>query len=111
MSDLDKVAAELHVTTIEIRGWIAQGWLRPRERNGAERELGPVFEPADLARLRLIVELRHELAVEEETMPVVLSLLDQVYGLRRRLSSLARAVRRQPDEVRRAIAAAMRDDL
>ena len=67
-------------------------------------------EPADLARLRLIVELRHELAVEEETMPVVLSLLDQVYGLRRRFASLARAVRQQPDEVRRAIAAAIRED-
>jgi chaperone modulatory protein CbpM len=45
----------------------------------------------------------HDLAVEEETMPLVLALLDQVYALRRQLSALTAAIQRQPEEVRRAI--------
>jgi hypothetical protein len=36
-------------------------------------------------------------------MPVVLSLLDQVHGLRRELSALTGAVAGQPDEIRREI--------
>jgi chaperone modulatory protein CbpM len=38
-------------------------------------------------------------------MPVVLRLLDQVYGLRRRLNALRAAVEAQPEDVRRALRA------
>ena len=41
-------------------------------------------------------------------MPVVLSLLDQVYGLRRELKALARAVDRQPEAVRQELMSAYR---
>jgi hypothetical protein len=36
-------------------------------------------------------------------VPLVLSLLDQVYALRRQLNALTGAVQRQPDDVRRRI--------
>ena len=35
-----------------------------------------------------------------EAMPVVLSLVDEMYTLRRRLAALARALAEAPDEVR-----------
>jgi chaperone modulatory protein CbpM len=41
--------------------------------------------------------------VTEDTIPVVLSLLDQVYELRAQLKAVLRAVEAQPEEVRRAI--------
>jgi chaperone modulatory protein CbpM len=53
----------------------------------------------------LICDLRHDLAVDEDTVPVVLSLLDQVYTLRRQLGALTDAVQQQPEDVRRAILA------
>ena len=54
----------------------------------------------DVARLRLIVELR-TLAVDEEAMPVVLSLLDQLHATRRSLRLLRQAVEEvAPDAVR-----------
>jgi hypothetical protein len=40
-------------------------------------------------------------------MPLVLSLLDQVYELRSRLKSVLRAVEAQPGDVQRAVLAAI----
>ena len=87
------------VDRVEIHAWIERGWVRPESRRGGE----PLFSELDVARLCLICDLRHDLAVEEETMPLVLSLLDQVYTLRRQLGALTGAVQQQPPEVRRAI--------
>ena len=84
---------------VEIRRWVELGWVAPEGRRGAE----PAFSELDVARLCLICDLRYDLAVEEETMPLVLSLLDQVYTLRRQLAALTGAVQQQPDEVRRAV--------
>jgi chaperone modulatory protein CbpM len=41
-----------------------------------------MFSDADLARVRLIVDLRVTLEVEEPTVPLVLALLDQLYATR-----------------------------
>ena len=72
-------------------------------RAGEPARRRAVFSELDVARLGLICDLRHDLAVEEETLPLVLSLLDQVYTLRRQLGALTDAVQQQPPEVRRAI--------
>ena len=42
----------------------------------------------DIARLRLILELRDEMEVGETAMPVVLSLLDQLHASRRHMRRL-----------------------
>ena len=62
-----------------------------------------MFSDLDVARVCLICDLVHDMAVEEESMPLVLSLLDQVYSLRRQLNAVTSAVQRQPEDVRRAI--------
>jgi chaperone modulatory protein CbpM len=84
----------------ELRRWIAERWVRPE--NGAE---GYVFAEVDVARVRLIRELRYELAIDEEAIPVVLQLLDQVYALRRRLRVVVEAIDAQPAEIRAALLA------
>ena len=90
------------VDRIELRHWIEAGWVAPQHppKQPADE---PVFTDLDIARVRLICDLRHDLAVEEETMPLVLSLLDQVYALRRQMSALSGALQRQPEEVRRSL--------
>jgi chaperone modulatory protein CbpM len=87
------------VDRVELTQWIEAGWVAP-ERRGAE---DPAFSELDVARVCLICDLRHDLAVEEETIPLVLSLLDQIYTLRRQMNALTGAIRQQPDEVRQAI--------
>ncbi len=86
----------------ELHSWVERGWVRPRP-GGEEWE----FQDIDIARVRLIRDLRHELAVQEETMPLVLSLLDQVYALRGQIRAVARAVEAQDEAVRAAIMAAI----
>lgn len=80
----------------ELRGWIEQRWVQPEER--APGEL--LFYEIDIARVHLIYDLRRQFDTPEETMPLVLSLLDQVYELRRQLKSMRLAIERLPPEVR-----------
>jgi len=87
----------------ELDRWIDNAWVLP-EREG-DRLL---FRDIDVARVRLIRELREELRVEEDTLPVVLSLLDQLYQTRRTMRRLRDAVAAAaPDEVRQRIAAVL----
>ena len=68
------------LTEGELRRWVDQDWVRPDRRAGE-----PAFRDIDVARVRLIVELHTALEVEEPTVPLVLSLLDQLYATRRQL--------------------------
>jgi chaperone modulatory protein CbpM len=86
--------------THELERWIVERWVLPDGSEG-----GYVFHEVDVARVRLIVELRRDLAIDDEAMPLVLSLLDQVYALRRRLKGIAGALAALPPELRAAIEA------
>ncbi len=73
----------------------------------AEGEAGAwVFQDIDIARIRLIIELR-TLEIEEPTLPVVLSLMDQLYDLRRRMRRLQTALAAAPEDVRAALLLAL----
>ena len=85
------------------RVW-AVGWVLPVRREGDY-----LFREIDVARVRLIVEFRREMRIAEENLPMVLSLLDQVYSLRRELRDLAGAVGAQSEDVRQAIVRQLRD--
>lgn len=86
-----------------LRLWVRRGWVQPT-RAGR----GWAFSELDVARVRLIRELHEDLMVDADTVPVVLSLMDQVYGLRRELRCLAQAVAEQPEAVRSDILEAVR---
>ena len=98
LDERDVVAAVRRVELQELRLWVEEGWVRP-----AKGETGPVVDALDVARIRLVCDLRMDMSLPDEAIPVVLSLLDQVHGLRRELRKLAGAVETQPDEIRRAI--------
>jgi chaperone modulatory protein CbpM len=99
VKSLDEVMAELqNVQRTEILTWIEASWVRPETD-----EQEPRFRAVDVARLRLIHELQHDLAIDAESMPVVLSLVDEMYTLRRRLAALARALAEAPIEVRTTV--------
>lgn len=83
----------------EVERWIGNDWLRAEGSPGQYR-----FEEIDVARVHLIAELRGGLGIDDETLPVVLSLLDQLYAARRQMHRLRRAVEESaPDDVRQAI--------
>ena len=87
------VAARLEVGALEA--WIEEGWLLPG-RDGEDRR----FSDVDLARAQLIRDLG-ELGVNDEGIPVILDLVDQLHGLRRTLRDLLSTIHAQPDAARR----------
>lgn len=89
-----------------LHDWIARDWVRPQQRLPA---FG--FDATDVARVRFICELRHELSIDEENLPVVISLVDQLYGLRRIVRAFTTAVEAQPPDVRAGIVAQVRTAL
>ena len=90
------------LTEIELVTWVERGWVVP-DVAGDSME----FHEIDVARVRLIRDLRRSMDVGEDAMPLVLSLLDQVYDLRSQLSRLLRAVATQPDDVQQAVLRAL----
>lgn len=103
MNSRDVIARVAGVTAERLENWVAQGWVDPaRGENGFE------FEEIDVARVDLIRQLRDELAIDRESIPVVLSLMDQVYSLRSELRCVLRALEEQPGEVRERIVASLR---
>ena len=79
------------LTQVELTTWVERGWVHP-DAAGTSLE----FHEIDVARVRLIHDLRRGMDVGEDAVPLVLSLLDQVYDLRSRLKSVLHAVEAQP---------------
>jgi chaperone modulatory protein CbpM len=94
------------LTQVELTTWVERGWVIPDDA-GPRLE----FREIDIARVRLIHDLRHRMEVAEDTMPLVLLLLDQVYELRSRLKSVLHALGTQPREVQHAILATMQREV
>lgn len=95
MITIETLSRSLGIAEEEIGRWVELTWLRPAGSPECRS-----FGEADAARIRLIAELR-ELHLDEEAMPVVLSLLDQLLATRWRLRLLMQAVDdAAPDAVR-----------
>jgi chaperone modulatory protein CbpM len=99
MTDIAAVCRLVGVEVHELEHWIGEAWVLPE--SGAA---GYVFHEVDVARVRLIVEMR-DLALDEEAIPVVLRLLDQLYAVRRRLRAVNSAIDALPPELRAAVIA------
>lgn len=65
--------------------WIEQRWLIPEETSA-----GVAFSEMDIARARLIRDLKGDLGVNDEGIDVILHLMDQLHGMRRALAQLRR---------------------
>jgi len=90
----------------ELALWVERRWVRAeRGPDGAWR-----FTEMDVARVQLLVELRVTLEVTDDLIPLVLSLIDQLYDARRTVRALLAALDEQPAEVRSALLEAARDD-
>jgi chaperone modulatory protein CbpM len=71
----------LQVQTLDL--WIEQQWLVPEETSA-----GTNFSDMDVARARLIRDLKTDFGVNDEGVDVILHLVDQLHGLRRALEQL-----------------------
>jgi chaperone modulatory protein CbpM len=77
--------ARAHLEADVLTVWLEADWLIP-DRKASRLE----FSDADVARAHLILDLK-DMGVNDESMTIVLDLIDQVHGLRRRLRSFLQA--------------------
>jgi len=89
----------------DLEAWIREELVAPRQEAGTL-----LFTEMECARVRLICTLYYDLEVDAETLPVVLSLVDQLYDTRQRLLSLTAAVAAQDKDIQGAIIAALEPD-
>jgi chaperone modulatory protein CbpM len=66
-----------HLDVGTLDAWIEAEWLMPLT-NGKTFQ----FSDADLARARLIQDLKTDFGVNDEGVAIILHLLDQLHGLR-----------------------------
>ncbi len=91
---------EARIDRQTLENYITHEWLRPVSHSS-----GWYFEEIDIARIELVCHLVRDIKVNDEGMDVVLSLLDQLYGIRAKMHSLTHAVTCQSTQVQTDIIA------
>jgi chaperone modulatory protein CbpM len=93
-SEQDVVARVQSLTVTRLRVWVRQGLIKPADER---------FSEADIARAALISTLEDELGFDEEDVPVLLNLIDQIHGLRSELRGLLEALDELPPDLRTTV--------
>ena len=83
--------------------YISREWVRPVQNSSDWH-----FDDIDIARVELVCHLTQDIQINDQGMDVVLSLLDQLYGMRAHAAQLHQAIERQPETVRAEIKALIR---
>lgn len=92
------------VSDVQLRVWVSKDWVKPA-RDGT----APVFNEADVARVRLLDTLINQLELDHEATPIILSLIDQIHDLRTQMRYMSQVIEGQPDDIRRTIISLMAD--
>ena len=78
--------------------WIEEGVIAPHRD-----EEGYLFDRVDKSRVALACDLHYRMGLEHASLPVILSLIDQLHHARNHLRGLTRAVAEQPEAVQQEI--------
>jgi chaperone modulatory protein CbpM len=82
-----EIVAQVRIESSLLEQWVDAGWLVPRQ-SGQDQQ----FSEVDLARAHLIHDLR-ALGANDESIPVILDLVDQLHGVRRLLQEVLSTVK------------------
>ena len=78
--------------------WIEDGIIAPHRD-----EQGYLFDRIDESRIALACDLHYRMGLEHASLPVILSLIDQLHDVRHHLRAMTRAVGDQPASVQQEI--------
>jgi chaperone modulatory protein CbpM len=97
LTERDLLSRVQRLTVTRLRVWVAQGWIKPADATAQ------AYSESDLARAVLICNLEDELGFDEEDVPVLLNLIDQIHGLRAELKGLLDALEDLPPDLRATV--------
>ena len=75
------------ISSATLRDWLEERWL---VTDLSSPDI--LFSDIDLARARLIHDLRYAMGINDPGVSVVLDLVDQIHGLRRQLRGLRHVI-------------------
>lgn len=73
---IEEICEECETSPLIIQHFISEEWITPSDQ---EKML---FDEEDLARIMLILELQEEMGVNDEAVPIILNLIDQLNYIR-----------------------------
>jgi chaperone modulatory protein CbpM len=94
----DIIAQYTYLEQHVLLTWIDEGVIAPHRD-----EEGYLFDHVDESRVALCCDLHYRMGLEHASLPVILSLIDQLHDARHHLRRLTRAVAEQPDAVQQEI--------
>jgi len=97
LTEQDLIARVSRLTVTRLRVFVSQGLIKPVD------QVRQGYTEADLARAVLICNLEDELGFDEEDVPVLLNLIDQIHGLRSELRGFIEVIEDLPTETRATV--------
>jgi chaperone modulatory protein CbpM len=105
----DQYTAEQAVATVarltlgRLTSFVEAEIVTPMQTEG-----GQVFRQVDLVRMELLCELSEDFDLDDDSLALVISLVDQLHGARGTLRAVLEAIEAESEEVRARIARAIR---
>jgi chaperone modulatory protein CbpM len=82
--ELSFVCEELELEEELVLSWVQCQLIQPIDIEG------PYFDEEDLGRIRLIADMKRTFNTSDETLEVILHLVDQVHALRAELKKISK---------------------
>jgi chaperone modulatory protein CbpM len=96
-TEQDVLARVESLTVTRLRVWVREGLIKPADKTAQ------TYSETDIARAALIQTLEDDLGFDAEDVPVLLSLIDQIHGLRSELRGVLEALDELPQEARTTV--------
>ncbi|MBU2963202.1 chaperone modulator CbpM [Citreicella sp. C3M06] len=103
-TEAEAIASVDRLTSVQLRSFVEAEVVTP-----TQTDTGPVFRQVDLARIELLCELSEDFDLHLDALGIVISLIDQLHGVRGSLRAVLEAVEREPENVRQRIQKAIRE--
>lgn len=103
-TEAEAIASVDRLTILQLRSFVDAEIITPTQTDS-----GPVFRQVDLARMALLCELSEDFELHLDALGIVISLIDQLHGVRGSLRAVLDAVEREPENVRQRIQKAIRE--
>lgn len=97
-SEEDVVATVTRLTRKQLVSFVRAEFIVP-----VASDHGPVFHQIDIARIELLCELSDEFGLRDDALGMVMSLVDQLHGVRGELKAVLDAIEGEHTEVRTRI--------
>ena len=103
--ETDLIAQFTYLERQVLLTWIEEGVIAPQRD-----EEGYLFDQVDESRVALACDLHYRMGLDHASLPVILSLIDQLHEARHHLRALTRAVAGQPGAIQQEITRQMTAD-